>query len=68
MEKNTNVDEELQAQCICRGCPSYVDCGEALAYCLVGISKCIKTEQGCICSSCPVFEKMNFDRLYYCLR
>ncbi len=67
MDKN-NVDKELQSQCICEGCPSYVECGEPLAYCLVGISKCIKTEQGCICDACPVFEKKNFDRGYFCLR
>lgn len=68
MAKNDNVDKALQAQCICVECPSYVECGEPLAYCLVEPSKCIKTEQGCICGGCPVFEKMNFDRYYYCLR
>lgn len=68
MERDGNVDKELQVQCICEGCPSYVDCGEPLAYCLVGISTCIKTEQGCICDACPVFEEMSFDRGYFCIR
>lgn len=68
MVKDFGFDKELQAQCICEGCPSYVDCGEPLAYCLVGISKCINTEKGCICDACPVFEEMNFDRIYFCTR
>lgn len=67
MKRGTNIDKGLQAQCICKGCPSYVDCGEPLAFCLVGVSKCIKTEKGCLCGTCPVFEKMNFDRGYFCL-
>jgi len=51
-------------------CPSYVKCGEPLAYCLpeVSISQCIKSELGCICPGCPVQEKMGFDKDYYCLR
>jgi hypothetical protein len=58
MEKNIDIDVEgLKAQCICPGCPSYVNCGEPIAFCLISISKCIKTEQGCICSGCPVYEK-----------
>ena len=45
-----NIDKELQAQCLCPGCPSYLSCGDPLAYCLVEeVSKCIKTRQGCIC-------------------
>jgi hypothetical protein len=69
MEKNIdNGVEELKAQCICPGCPSYVNCGEPIAFCLIGISKCIKTEQGCICPGCPVYEKKGFNRDYFCLR
>ena len=64
------MDKELQAQCICPMCPSYVNCSEPLAYCLpgVGISKCIKSEMGCVCPGCPVYEQMGFDREYYCIR
>jgi hypothetical protein len=64
------MDKELQAQCICPMCPSYVNCSEPLAYCLPGvdISKCIKSERGCVCPGCPVYEQMGFDRDYYCIR
>jgi len=64
------MEKNLQDQCICAMCPSYVNCGEPLGYCLpdVGISKCIKSEVGCVCPGCPVFEKMGFDREYYCIR
>ena len=65
---NKEIDKELQAQCLCRGCPSYLDCGDPLAYCLVGeVSKCINTRQGCICDSCPVWEKKRFENGYYCI-
>lgn len=64
------MDKILQSQCICPMCPSYVDCGEQLAYCLPEInkSKCIKAEVGCVCPGCPVYEQMKFDSDYYCIR
>lgn len=64
------MDEKLQKECICPMCPTYVKCGEPLAYCLPGvsISQCIKSELGCICPGCPVQEKMGFTKDYYCLR
>jgi hypothetical protein len=64
------MDEKLQQECICPMCPSYVKCGEPLAYCLPGvsISQCIKSELGCICPGCPVQEKMGYTKDYYCLR
>lgn len=65
---NPDVDKDLQAQCLCPGCPSYLDCGDQLAYCLTEeTSKCIKTKHGCICGSCPVFEQKGFDSHYFCI-
>jgi len=64
------MGKDLQAQCICAMCPSYVKCGEPLAYCLpeVGVSKCIKAEVGCVCPGCAVYEKLDLKREYYCIR
>lgn len=64
------MDKKLQDQCICAMCPSFVNCNEPLAYCLpeVGISKCIKSEVGCVCPGCPVYEKLGLDHQYYCIR
>ena len=56
--------------CICAMCPTYLDCGEKLAFCMeeVGKSKCIEVENGCICPACPVQEAMHFQHEYYCTR
>lgn len=56
--------------CICGMCPTYVECKEEIAFCLsmVGISKRIKIEKGCLCPGCPVHEKMGLKRVYYCIR
>lgn len=56
--------------CLCRMCPSFVDCKEGIAYCLAdqGTSSCIKAEQGCLCPGCPVQEAENFQHVYYCIR
>jgi hypothetical protein len=61
--------EKAQEMCICPACPSYFNCGEKIAYCmpLAGKSRCIKTERGCVCPGCPVWEKMHFQRDYYCI-
>lgn len=60
--------KRLESECICAECPSFVDCEEPIAYCVVGVSKCIKTEQGCICPGCPVYEELQLDSYYYCIR
>jgi len=62
------MDKKLQDQCICPMCPSYVNCGEPLAFCLAEKSKCIRSENGCVCPGCPVYEQMGLNREYYCLR
>lgn len=56
--------------CICRMCPSFVDCNEEIAYCLAEIRKsgCIQMEQGCLCPGCPVQGEEDFQHVYYCTR
>lgn len=56
--------------CMCRLCPSFLDCGEEIAFCLAatGTSRCIKNEQGCLCPGCPVLEAEGFIHVYYCIR
>lgn len=63
------MENNDQKRCVCKMCPSYVNCGEPLAYCLpeVGVSKCIKSEVGCVCPGCPVFEEKKFSKDYYCI-
>jgi hypothetical protein len=57
-------------RCLCRMCPSFVDCGETIVFCLAetGTSGCIKEEQGCLCPGCPVQDEGNFQHVYYCTR
>jgi hypothetical protein len=61
---------EATGLCICRMCPSYLDCNEDIAFCLAagGASGCITKEQGCLCPGCPVQEQENFQHVYYCIR
>ncbi len=67
MEEKKKMALEI---CTCKGCPSYVECGEQRGFCFPGIGKssCIKEEKGCICGSCPVTEKMELKHGYYCTR
>jgi hypothetical protein len=58
--------EYIMSNCICKKCPSYVECDEDIGYCLVGKSKCIKEKKGCICPECPVTKKMDLKWGYYC--
>jgi hypothetical protein len=62
--------KEAIGLCMCRMCPSYVDCGEEIAFCLtaVGKSTCIKKETGCLCPGCPVLDREGFEHVYYCTR
>lgn len=65
---------EILKLCICEGCPSYVDCSQQgstreKAFCLImGKSKCISKEKGCICGACPVKSKMKLKNLYFCTK
>jgi hypothetical protein len=56
--------------CMCRMCPSFVDCKEEIAYCLAtfGTSTCIREEKGCLCPACPVLESEGFSHVFYCIR
>ncbi|MGA2120952.1 MAG: DUF2769 domain-containing protein [Methanoregula sp.] len=62
--------KEATGLCMCRMCPSFVDCKEEIAFCLAeqGTSGCIKTEQGCLCPGCPVQAEENFRHVFYCTR
>jgi hypothetical protein len=63
------MKKDLQKMCICPMCPTFVQCGEALAYCLPenASSKCITTESGCLCPGCPVQEMQGYTEDYYCI-
>jgi hypothetical protein len=63
------MESSYQKRCICKMCPSYVNCGELVAYCLPEIdsSKCIKVKSGCVCPGCPVYEEKGFSKDYYCI-
>ncbi len=65
MDRNTAV-----GLCLCRMCPTYLDCNEMIAFCLgtTGTSACIKKEKGCLCPGCPVEEQEGFTHVYYCIR
>ncbi len=65
MKKNWVIDN-----CICKSCPSYVECGEKAGFCFpsIGKSKCIKEEESCICAKCPVYEKMDLGHFFFCTR
>lgn len=67
MEKKKQM---VLSMCICKTCPSWVECDEAGGFCFmsIGKSKCISEEKGCICGGCPVYEKMGLKNLYYCLK
>ncbi len=58
------------SMCICKQCPSFMECGESIGYCFptIGKSNCIKDEKGCICGSCPVTTQLGLKHDYYCTR
>ena len=65
--------KEFESMCLCKPCPTYIGLGEEddyIVYCVParGKSKKIKDEIGCICPSCPVYEKMKFTTDYFCTR
>lgn len=53
--------------CTCPQCPSWIECKQK-GFCVIGNSKCIKDEKGCICGACPVTKKLNLQNGYYCTR
>ena len=47
-----NMDKKLQAEKL---------------FCAYEESTCITEEKGCLCPACPVTEKYDLDKVYYCL-
>jgi hypothetical protein len=74
MEMNMAEMEEKKkmvlGMCICKSCPSWVECAEKGGFCFpsIGKSKCIKEEKGCICGACPIMKKMGLKHGYYCIK
>lgn len=60
----------VKTMCICKSCRSYVPEETELGFChaLVGKSKIITEEKGCICPKCPVYMQMSLKNGYYCTR
>jgi hypothetical protein len=64
----TKIDlDKMEKKCICRGCPSFVECAEKTLFCLIGKSKCIREGKGCVCGGCPVKSELGLKKGYYCL-
>ena len=63
-----NMQEMALSLCVCRNCPSYIECKEKIGFCFSGKSKCIAAESGCICGGCPVTNKMGLKHMYYCTK
>ena len=69
-EKGTAEEKEkVLGMCLCPGCPSWQECGERGGFCLslVGLSKCIKRKEGCMCGGCPAHSMLGFRNYYYCI-
>jgi hypothetical protein len=62
--------EAVQADCICRNCPTWEDCGEKGGFCFptTGKSTCITEEKGCLCKACPVYGQISLTKMYYCTK
>ncbi len=70
-EEMNKVIAETKEVCkdYCSVCPSYTGMGETeLAFCALGKSESISEENGCLCGSCPITEKMSLRWGYYCTR
>lgn len=64
------VKDTVLDMCICRECPSFIECGERGGFCfpIMGKSGCITEEKGCICGKCPLHAQMGLKNMYYCIR
>jgi hypothetical protein len=57
--------------CRCEKCPTYTDCGlekGELLYCFEGETNCKVTKSNCLCPSCPLHEKYDFLKDFYCIK
>jgi hypothetical protein len=73
MEMAQEIEEKMQMvldMCVCRSCPSWVDCGESIGYCSpsIGKSRCITDEKGCICGGCPITAELGLKHTYFCIK
>jgi len=60
---------ELTKMCLCGRCPTYKGTGETkLLFCMTGKSAIIKKENGCVCPTCPVTDKLDLRWIYYCIK
>ena len=60
---------ELTKMCLCGRCPTYKGTGETkLLFCMTGKSAIIKKENGCVCPTCPVTDKLDLKWIYYCIK
>jgi hypothetical protein len=57
-------------QCLCPGCPSYVEGETKVVFCnaLVGKSDKITERRGCLCGQCPVYKSGGLKHGYYCVQ
>jgi hypothetical protein len=61
--------KELDNDCICGMCPSYMGTGEdKLTFCVIGKSSKISEENGCVCPGCPVQTNYGLKWQYYCTK
>jgi len=69
-EEMRAMEPRIMAECTCRGCPTWFDCGESVGYCAhtVGKSSCIEDELACICKACPIYPAMELTEWYFCTR
>ncbi|MGC9311022.1 MAG: DUF2769 domain-containing protein [Candidatus Aenigmatarchaeota archaeon] len=67
--KNVLAPARAKRLCLCKDCPSYVDCGER-AFCLKGAkkSRCIEEEVGCLCHGCQVRLRLGLREWYFCMK
>ncbi|PPD58555.1 DUF2769 domain-containing protein [Dehalogenimonas etheniformans] len=63
-----NQNEAIK-DCLCRMCPSYIECEEPVGFCVSPKpSKCIDAEAGCLCLGCPWWVRNSLRHVYFCTR
>lgn len=69
-EQYARKQDYVVGKCLCSGCPSFVKGDDVAGFCypLIGSSKVIKWEKGCLCETCPVFTEYDLSHTYYCTR
>ncbi len=68
-EELTARIKELDGECVCAMCPTYLGTGEErLTFCVIGKSTVIEKESGCICPGCLVQVELALKWEYYCTK